>query len=423
MSKGECTPEPAAESANPAAVRREPWVELKQVRWGPIQLRASIAAASTGALPGDIADAYGPDGAWVGRGFYNPQSRYAFRFLTRDDEPVDGAWLARKLDRAVALRREVLRLEESTDAYRVVHGEGDGLSGLIADKLGDVVSLELFSRGFWDRLEHIAPPLMNALGCSSGIARMDRRIVEAEGISDSGGTDPAAGRWFGWEASAGAREPSPVVAENGVRFRVRFGLAHGGHKTGFFCDQRENRLRLAGLVRGRSVLDVCCYTGGFACYAARLGGASLVTAIDLDENALALARENVNLNQVRVTLVHADAFSYLRQMERNGQRFGCVVLDPPKFVGAPSELREGCQRYIDLNKLALRVLEPGGVLLTCSCSGLVGRSEFVKLVCDAALFAGKKLQLLAVTGAGPDHPVMSDYPEGAYLKAVWARPQ
>ncbi len=391
------------------------------MRWGPIQLRAAIVAASDGAAAGDIVNAYGPDGGWVGRGLYNPASRYALRVLTRADEAVDGAWLEARLMRAVALRREVLRLDESTNAYRLVHAEGDGLSGLIADKLGDVLSLEAFSLGWWQRLDAIVPLLLAEVGCKAAVARMDRRIAEAEGLDSTGDDGEGEVRWFGHDASGGARAPSPIVSENGVRFRIRFGRGEGGHKTGFFCDQRENRRRLAGMVRGRSVLDVCCYSGGFACYAKTLGGSGETIAVDLDEKALALARENVNLNQLRVELVHADGFSYLRQMERNGRRFGCVVLDPPKFVSAPSEMREGCQRYIDLAKLALGVLEPGGLLLSCSCSGLVSRAEFTKLVCDAALFVKKRIQLLDLSGPGPDHPVMSDYPEGSYLKALWAR--
>ena len=165
-----------------------------------------------------------------------------------------------------------------------------------------------------------------------------------------------------------------TVEENGVRFRVHF---EGGHKTGFFCDQRENRLRLAGFCRDRSVLDVCCYTGGFGLYALVKGEARDVTCVDLDEKAVALARENANANQVRPSFVHADAFGYMRQMNANGRTFGVVVLDPPKLIPGRLDVATGKRKYFDLNVLAMGLVEPGGMLLTCSCSGLLPPEEFL----------------------------------------------
>lgn len=411
-----------------------PWVKLKTVRWGPLQFVSSVDSASPDARAGDLVNVYGPEREYVGRGLFNPQSNYAVRILTRKDESVDAAWFEAQLVRAVELRRKVLKLDATTNAYRLVHAEGDGLSGLIADKLGDVLSVEVFSLGIWRRMEWIVPVLMQLADCQQVQVGVDERIRRAEGIT-------GVGRWGveGGEntetpkrqntkmknAECGTQNsplpPSPVLVENGVRFRVRFGAGQGGHKTGFFCDQRDNRKRWATLVEGQSVLDVCCYTGGFACYAKKLGHAEEVTAVDLDEKALAIARENVNLNQLRVNLIHADAYSYLRQMQTNGRKFGAVVLDPSKFVSSPAEMREGRQKYIDLNKLGVSVLQPGGLLLSCSCSGLVSREDFVRIVCDAGRYMERKVQLLDVTGAGADHPVMADFPEGAYLKAVWAR--
>jgi 23S rRNA (cytosine1962-C5)-methyltransferase len=207
-----------------------------------------------------------------------------------------------------------------------------------------------------------------------------------------------------------------TVREHGVRFRVHF---EGGHKTGFFCDQRDNRLRLASFCRDRSVLDVCCYTGGFGLYALVKGGAREVTGVDLDEKAVALARENANLNQVRPSLVHADAFGYMRQMAANSRQYGAVVLDPPKLIPGRLDISAGKRKYFDLNVLAMALVEPGGLLLSCSCSGLLPAEEFLVLLRAAARQAGRSAQVLAVTGAAPDHPVRLDALEGAYLKAVW----
>ncbi len=208
----------------------------------------------------------------------------------------------------------------------------------------------------------------------------------------------------------------------GLRYEVQPGR---GHKTGFFCDQRENRLRLRRLARGRRVLDVCCYTGGFALNAAA-GGAREVLAVDLDEEAVAMARRNADRNAeflgaARKTLrfVHADAFSYLRTLARNGRLFELVVLDPPAFLRGGRDPEEARARYHDLNRLALELVAPEGRLLTCSCSGLLDRRAFQDIVRRAARRAGRPARLEAVTGAGPDHPVRLDVPEGEYLKALW----
>jgi 23S rRNA (cytosine1962-C5)-methyltransferase len=209
--------------------------------------------------------------------------------------------------------------------------------------------------------------------------------------------------------------------EHGVRFEVNF---EEGHKTGFFCDQRENRLKLSTLVSGKRVLDLCCYTGGFALAAKVLGGAAEVTAVDLDEKAIAQAQRNANLNQVKgIDWVHTDAFSYVRTMIRTeAPKWEVVVLDPPKLVHSREEIEEnGRQKYEDLNRLALELVEPGGLFLTCSCSGLVTPMEFEQIVTKAAHRAKRRLQFLDATGPGPDHPVMSNCPEGRYLKALWAR--
>ncbi len=235
--------------------------------------------------------------------------------------------------------------------------------------------------------------------------RVDERIALAEDFPGRPVTSPGL--------------PARVtIHEHGVRFRVVF---EGGHKTGFFCDQRDNRRDLARFCNDRSVLDACCYTGGFGLHALVRGQARDVTGVDLDEKAIALARDNANLNQVRPTFVHADAFGYMRQMAQNGRTYGVVVLDPPKLIPGRLDIASGKRKYFDLNVLAMGLVEPGGLLLSCSCSGLLSPEEFLILLRAAARQAGRSAQVLAVTGAAPDHPVGLDALEGAYLKAVWLR--
>jgi len=234
--------------------------------------------------------------------------------------------------------------------------------------------------------------------------RADKSVAEQEG--------------FRIGTVAKNKDRRAVIAENGVKFHVRISK---GHKTGFFCDQRENRLGLTAFTPGRSVLDVCCYTGGFSCYAAGRGKAAAVTAVDLDENALETARENAELNAVRVDFHHADAFDFLRDAGRSGRHWDAVVVDPSKFVARHDQMEIGLRKYADLNRLAAAVVAPGGILLTCSCSGLVDADTFLQTVGRAARAAGRQLQVFRVSSAGPDHPVMAEAPESAYLKAVWGR--
>ena len=213
------------------------------------------------------------------------------------------------------------------------------------------------------------------------------------------------------------------IKEYGVTFEVNL---TGGHKTGFFCDQRDNRLRFSRLVKGARVLDLCCYTGGFSLAATVLGGAADATGVDLDETAVAQALRNQNLNQVppaRLHWVHADAFAYARQMQQNGEQWDAVVVDPPKFVLTREGEGhwEGRRKYEDLNQLAISLVKPGGLLVTCSCSGLVSLEEFETHVIKAAHRLNRRLQFFEQTGPGPDHPVQSNCLESRYLKVLWAR--
>lgn len=402
-------------AAAPAGVAG-PWVRLRTTTSHPFVYQKMIASADPAAEPGGVVAVYDKSGGLVGHGLYNPRSQIAVRMLCWGERPIDPAFWRERLGEAIALRRR-LELDAVTDAYRLVHAEGDGLSGLIVERYADVLVFELFSLGMFEQRELIFRSLTELLGPPASldrparaaeqwqlIVRADERIEAIEGFRVP---PPAAGA-----------PRSTVVREQGVRYRVDLAA---GQKTGFFCDQRDNRRRLAGFCRDAAVLDMCCYSGGFGLCAKILGGAREVTSVDLDEHAIALARENANLNQVRIEHVHADAFPYLRQMHTNGRQYDVIVLDPPKLAGSRREVDDALRKYHDLNALAMRVLRPGGILLTCSCSGLVGPELFRETVARAARLAGRRVQVFDQTQAAADHPVMMNCPESAYLKALWLR--
>ena len=352
---------------------------------------------------GDLIRVIDRDGVPLGFGLWNARSQIPVRLIVRGTTPPGSRFWETRIAEAVTLRRDLLKLDQQSNAYRLVHAEGDGLSGLVVDRFGEVLSAEVFSLGIYQRIGPLMDRLREQTGAVSYRVHVDQRIAQAEAF---------AGRPV---VSEGAPE-KVEIRENGIRYRVRF---EGGHKTGFFCDQRDNRRELSRYCRNREVLDVCCYSGGFGLSALIQGGAREVTGVDLDEKAVAMARENANLNQVRMGLVHADAFGYMRQMALNGRSFGVVVLDPPKLIGSRLEMDEGRKKYLDLNTLAMGIIEPGGLLLTCSCSGLLPTEEFLRILRSAGRRAGRSARLLAVTGASADHPVGLEAPEGAYLKAAW----
>ncbi len=354
---------------------------------------------------GDLVRVVDRDGIPVGFGLWNARSQINVRMIAPGIEPPGEAFWRGRIDRALSLRRELLGLDAVTNAYRVIHAEADGLSGLIVDKFDDVLSVEIFSLGMYQRIGPILALLAERTGTKHFRVNVDERIAMAEDFPGRPIVSPKL-------------PPRVTIEEHGVRFRIQF---EGSHKTGFFCDQRDNRKRLADFTADRSVLDLCTYTGGFGIYALKRGGASDVTCVDLDEKAIAIARDNANANQVRPNLVHSDAFGYLRTMGSNKREYGVVVLDPPKMIPGRLDIAQGKRKYFDLNALALNVVEPGGIFLTCSCSGLMHAEEFVILIRAAARRAGRSVQVLAVTGAASDHPVGLEALEGAYLKAVWLR--
>ncbi|HTK78610.1 MAG TPA: class I SAM-dependent rRNA methyltransferase [Gemmataceae bacterium] len=369
-----------------------PWVFQKMVEKPSVRLP-----------PGTVVDIEDRTGRWVGRGLYNGHSRIALRILTIDPaEQIDADFFVRRIRRAVELRRDWLKLDAVADAYRIVHSEGDALSGLVVDRFADMIVLEFFAAGMYRFRDVIQQALLGHFPESQVYWFAEEHVQKQESF-DCRSPEP----------------PSPVVIrEHGLRFRVAPG---GKHKTGFFVDQRDNRQFLSGFCEGQRVLDLCCNSGGFAVYAKALGGAAEVVGVDLDEQAIALAKQNANLNQAQVRFVQADLFPWLREVIATGQRFDVVVLDPAKQTRDREEVDFALKRYFDMNKLALQAVAPGGIFLTCSCTGLVNEADFLESLRRAAWQAGRVLQIIRIGGAGGDHPFLVHVPEGRYLKAVFCR--
>jgi len=352
--------------------------------------------------PGSIVDVTGVDGVWMGRGFYNGHSRIAVRILeTNPDVAVDADWFARKIAAAVSLRRDVLKLDEVSDAWRVVHSEGDGLSGLVVDRYGDLLVVEFFSAGMFRHREWIYDALKAQFPGCRFYSFADEHVQKQESF-DFRGSEPV---------------PPAVITEYGIKFRAD---PAGAHKTGFFADQRENRQWLSQQVEGKSVLDLCCNTGGFAVYSA-VRGASEVLGVDIDADVIEIAKGNAKLNNVRPRFVQADIFPWLRDAGIRGDQYDVVILDPAKMTRDREQVIPALKKYLDMNKLALGVVKPGGLFATFSCTGLVSEDQFLDMLRRAAYYSGRTVQVLKVAGAGADHPWLAQVQESRYLKAVFCR--
>lgn len=377
---------------------RHPWIYRRMLK------------KTSDEIPGGaLVEVQSRDGTFVGRGFYNARSEIAVRLLVSDPQVIPGrAWIAERLRAALDLREETLGLGQRTDAYRWVHSEADGLSGLIIDRFADHVALEVFSAGIYRHLPWIRAAIAEILPKAILVERADSKSERLEHVR--------------------MRLPSPppsaervVIREDGLAFHAD--LRHG-HKTGFFLDQRDNRSRVAMLAAGEDVFDGFSYTGGFA-LAALVAGARHVTAVDLDEDAVAMARRNAALNDLerdpRLELVHGNVFDVLRAYRQANRTFSRIVLDPPKLASQRSEKDRALAAYADMNRLALHCLRPGGVLVTCSCSGLISEAELIELLGQVSSRSGFEATIFAIHGAAPDHPFLAHAPEGRYLKAIYSR--
>jgi 23S rRNA (cytosine1962-C5)-methyltransferase len=375
--------------------RRHPWV-----------FSGAVAKVQGNPGPGETIGLWSATGEFLAVAAYSPASQIVARVWDWKERAIDRAFFDEHIKRAVEQRRTLLQ-DTDTDAVRLVHGESDGLPGVVADRYGDTVVLQLSSTGADRWRAEIADALLEASGAGRIWERSDADVRQLEGLA------PVTA------ALRGAREPTRItVTENGLKFGVD--LEHG-HKTGFYLDQRDNRRRVRELARGREVLDGFCYSGGFALNAAA-GGAKSVTAVDSSAEALALARGNAEMNGLaQAEWLEGDVFQMLRRFRDQARSFDLIVLDPPKFAPTAAHAEKAARAYKDINLLAFKLLRPGGLLATFSCSGGVGADLFQKIVAGSALDAGVQAQIIERLGPGADHPVALNFPEGDYLKGLLCR--
>ncbi|HLS87301.1 MAG TPA: class I SAM-dependent methyltransferase [Burkholderiales bacterium] len=380
--------------------------EKSLARHHPWIFSGAIERVEGSPAAGDTVEVRGADGKFLARAAYSPASQIRARVWSFDPaQAVDAKLLRARLEKAIALR-QALPIARHSNALRLVHGESDGLPGLVLDRYADVLVAQFLAAGVERWREAILGAAAELTGCEAIFERSDAEVRKLEGLA------PRVGFALGNRAA----NRCPIV-EYGLHFRVD---VEGGQKTGFFLDQRENRQRVRALAAGRDVLDAFCYTGGFA-IAALAGGAKRVTALESSADALEVARENLAANALeaaRLEFVRADVFAHLRRLRDQGARYDLVVLDPPKFAPTAAQARNAARAYKDINLLAFKLLAPGGLLATFSCSGGVSAELFQSIVAGAALDAGVEAKILERFGAAADHPVALEFPEGDYLKGL-----
>ncbi|MFM8634795.1 MAG: class I SAM-dependent rRNA methyltransferase [Planctomycetia bacterium] len=377
---------------------RHPWV-----------LDSAVLRVEGQPADGDVVDLATHDGLFVARGLWNSASTirvrlYGFDAATKLD---DALWRSR-IESAAAVRRS-LGLNDRAGACRLINSEGDDLSGLIVDRYGEWLSVQITALAMARRLDVICDAL-EAIVAPKGILLRgaERGLSKLEGLH------------LPDRLVRGTAPEGPIfVKERGLSFGID--LAEG-QKTGFYLDQRDNRQAAAAYARGRRVLDMFCYSGGFSLACAVQGGAASVLAVDSSAKATALAKANADLNgAANITVETADAFDMLDGLRGAGERFGMVILDPPKFARSRASFEEAMRAYHRINRLAIDLLEPGGMLVTNSCSGAVSRDDFLMMLSGVAQRSGRSIQLLEVRGAAADHPVSASCLDGEYLKCVIAR--
>lgn len=341
--------------------------------------------------------------AW---GAYSPDSQIRARVWSWDiNQDINKSFFLARLEEAFSLRKTFISTD-TTNAFRLVHGESDGLPGLIVDRYGDVIVVQFLSSGAEYWRQSLTDLLAEYGECESIYERSDADSRSLEGLP------PRSGLLWGRSL-----EGLVKVYENDVDYWVD---VISGHKTGFYLDQRDNRAEVRDLAAGRSVLDCFTYTGGFT-LAAIEGGATSITSMDTSEGALDLAKENLLLNSMDPNLVEwvaEDVFQTLRKYRDRNRKFDLIILDPPKFAPTKAQVEKAARGYKDINLLAFKLLNPGGILITFSCSGGVGDELFQKIVAGAALDAGKQARIIKRLYQAADHPVALNFPEGAYLKGL-----
>jgi 23S rRNA (cytosine1962-C5)-methyltransferase len=384
-----------------------PGKERSAFKHHPWLFAGSVGRLEGRARPGDTVEVLADNLRPLGRAAYSPKSQIRARFWTFDaEESIDDAFFKRRIAAAVALRQSLPELR-GQQGLRLIHAESDGLPGVIADQYGDTVVVQLTSAGADKWRSAIVAGLVKATGCARVYERSDSDVRGLEGLGPTTG-------WLHGEAPA----TQLSIAENGVRLAIDIA---GGHKTGFYLDQRENRSLLGQLSADKDVLNCFCYTGGFSLQALA-GGAQSVLSIDSSGPALEQARANLALNPKlpadRAQWLEADVFQALRDFRKAGRLFDVIVLDPPKFAPSAAHAERAAKAYKDINILGFRLLKPGGFLMTYSCSGGVGLEMFLKIIADSALDAGRNARIVRRLSGAADHPVALNFPEGEYLKGL-----
>ncbi len=372
---------------------RHPWVHLSSLAQDGADLEA-----------GQVVDLTGPDGQWIARGLVNPHSRLRIRLYSWNrEESLTGEFFQRRIDQALA-RRALSGGTPADGAQRLIFSESDGLSGLVVDRYADYLSVQITAGGLDRHRDLILDHLQNVVQPSGICLRVDEKTAAHEGI-------PQTDQWV-----RGTPPAAPVVfMQNGLQWTVDL---LSGQKTGTYLDQQANHAAAAKYLRGRRVLDVCCYVGGFGLVAAA-NGASEVVGIDASQKALDAAAEHARRNGIsNVSFIKTDCFDYLQQAAQRGETFDAVVLDPPRFAGSRHQIDTALRAYQKLNSAAVQLLPPGGVLVTNSCSGRVSRSDFLNVLSDVARRTGRHISILESRGASPDHPISVSCPETDYLKCM-----
>lgn len=388
-------------------------VELKRSHATPVAaghpwvFAQAVAKVHGSPEPGDEVVVVDPHGKALGRGFWSPNSALSVRLLTPNpEEALDGDFFRARLKDAVALRRVLGLPNEATTGYRLVHAEGDGLAGLIVDVYGDALVVQLLSAGMQRRKSVVVEALVDIVRPRTIFEEASPQQLAREGISSEGGL-----LWGEPLASLHFRERN-----------LAFDLPReSSQKTGYYFDQREHRDEVERLAEGREVLDACCYVGGFALAAAR-GGARSVLALDSSQPALDAGRALAAQNGLgNIAWQRADVRQELERLANEGRRFDMVIFDPPKLVPTAKHLEKGRRAYRRMNRFAMELVRPGGVLVTCSCSAAMDETEFVRMLAFAARDAGRELRIWRIGKQAPDHPVPPGFSEGSYLKTVFAR--
>ena len=377
---------------------RHPWV-----------LDTAIDRVEGTPADGDVVDLATHEGRFIARGIWNASSRLRVRlYAFESDVPLDAPFWRSRIDAAIALRR-TLGLDDRSGAARLINSEGDDLSGLVVDRYGDHLAIQVTGLAMAGRLDAICDALEAAVKPAGILLRgADRGLSKLEGLH------------LPDRVIRGTAPEGPVFIREGS---LSWGVdLTEGQKTGFYLDQRENRRAAALLARDRRVLDLFCYSGGFAVTCAITGSARSVLAVDGSAKATALARANADFNgAANVAVETADAFARIDSLAAAGEKFGMVILDPPKFARSRGAIEEALRAYHRINRVAVDLLEPGGILVTCSCSGSVSRDDFLEMLSAVAQRSGRQIAMLECRGAAPDHPVSASCLEGEYLKCVIAR--